>query len=255
MSTGGGGGTGLSLELPFCRVDGVGLEPVRVTAGDAMRTILTAAVAGAILVGGGIALWSSGAFAVFALAGTMAVHAAEDRTPSAAMPIETFRIGATLDRRSGRIEDTAAFSIATEQVRGLSDLEPRLEQRYRGRALTLPLEGGRHLVVLLFGSAQEDSRSPLLPWTSAGPGGVIPRERWPMIGIWDGVAFRELDHARLPDELGSLRIVSTRNMGMSMAPGDAPPLLEGRDYLVSESKDGHIFRLGVARDEFQRKDF
>jgi hypothetical protein len=67
--------------------------------------------------------------------------------------------------------------------------------------------------------------------------------------------FRELNPMALPEEVASLRIVSTRDMATSMATGEAPALLGGRDYLVSETTDGRIFRLGVARDEFQRKEF
>jgi len=108
--------------------------------------LLGVAIAGAVLVGGGIAVASSGIVGFLGIAGMMAVDVAQDDMASRALPVETFRIGAMLDRPSKRVQDTALFSIATYQVRGLSDLHPGLQRRFRGRALTLPLEGGRHLV-------------------------------------------------------------------------------------------------------------
>jgi len=217
--------------------------------------LLGVAIAGAVLVGGGIAVASSGIVRFLGMAGMMAVHVAQDDMASRSMPVETFRIGAMLDRPSGQVQDTALFSISTYQVRGLSDLHPVLQRRFRGRALTLPLEGGRHLVLLLFGNPTEDGRSSPLSWTSARPDGVVPRDRWPRLGIWDGHVLKEVNSGSLPEELRGLRVTSRRNLGASIATGDGPLLLDGRDYLDLEKMDGEIFRLGTSRDEYQRKDF
>lgn len=217
--------------------------------------LLTVAIAGAVIVGGGVAITSSGIVGFLGTAGMMVVHAAQDDVASRAIPVETFRIVAMLDRPSGRVQDMALFSIATYQVRGLSDLHSGMQRRYRGRALTLPLDDGRHLVLLLFGHPTEDGRSSPLPWTSAGSDGVVPRNRWPMLGIWDGVVLKEVDPGALPEELRSLRIMSSRTLATSIATGDAPILLDGRDYLDLEKIDGEIFRLGTSRDEYQRRDF
>jgi len=219
------------------------------------RMLLIATIAGAVIVGGGFAIASSGIVGFLGMAGMMSVHVAQDEVASRAMPVETFRIGAVLDQPSGRVQDTALFSISTYQVRGLSDLHSVLQRRFRGRALTLPLEGGRHLVLLLFGNPTEDGRSSPLPWTSAGPDGVVPRDRWPRLGIWDGDILKEVDSGSLPEELRGLRITSRRSLETSTATGDGPLLLDGRDYLVLEKTNGAIFRLGTSRDEYQRRDF
>jgi len=217
--------------------------------------LLGVAIAGAVLVGGGIAVASSGIVGFLGIAGMMAVDVAQDDMASRALPVETFRIGAMLDWPSKRVQDTALFSIATYQVRGLSDLHPGLQRRFRGRALTLPLEDGRHLVILLFGHPTEDGRSSPLPWTSAGPDGVVPRDRWPRLGVWDGDIFKEVDPEALPEELMGLRITSRRDLAASPATADGPLLLDGRDYLDLEGADGEPLRFGISEDEYQRRDF
>lgn len=245
---------GLHLSPGLLRVQMVSGD---IEMGNAMSKtmLLTVAIVGTVLVGGGVAIASSGIVGFLGMAGMTAVHVVQDDVASRSMPIETFRIGAMLDRPSGSVHDTTLFSIATYQVRGLADLHPGLERRFRGRALTLPLEEGRHLVLLLFGHPTGDGRSSPLPWTSAGSDGVVPRDSWPRLGIWDGNILKEVDSAALPAELRGLQVTSRRSLATSTATGDGPLLLDGRNHLDLEGSDGEPLRFGISEDEYQRRDF
>jgi hypothetical protein len=221
-------------------------------------SLATVMVIAGVLTLGVSALAYTGALGLLGAAGKVTTDTIHDQAVSLQIPVDNYETGMSLVTPAGPMSDSASFSVKTEQVRGLSDLHPRMHQRFRGRALSVPLGQRRHLIALLFAGADADGRAKPLPWLSADGNGTIPSANWPVLGIWDGTLFREIDPAASSDLLATLRMTSRKVDTTSVANtavAGAPEPLEGLLFLPMEKPDGTRFRLGVSRDQFHREDF